>query len=102
MPGAALSQDAAAFFSGGQAHGGAAAAESIEVMAANWLAVQVYMACQWTVLAGFAGMHAQGISAQEARAAMAIHRVPLARRQDLLRRVQIMAEAARPILNKSA
>lgn len=67
----------------------------------NWPAVQVYLACQWTLHVGVSAPYWQGIATSEAVAAMHAHRIPAAARADTLRRVQIMVAAARSVLNKA-
>ena len=74
--------------------------DDIEVLECNWPAVQVYLACQWTVGVGMEAVVWFGISAAEILAAMRIQRIARAERADTQRRVRIMVGAARPLLNK--
>lgn len=49
---------------------------AIPVLAINWNTVQVFLACQWTLLLGMSGSFFQGISAQEIRSAVILLRIP--------------------------
>jgi hypothetical protein len=73
----------------------------IEVLECNWPAVQVYLACQWTVGVGMEAIVWFGISAAEILAAMRILQIARADHAATLRRVRIMVGAARPLLNRA-
>lgn len=66
----------------------------------NWLTVNVFLSCQWTLVMGMQGGIYQGISAREIEAACRLQRVQRAQMQEVLAGVRVMVAAASPILNE--
>ena len=105
--GVSLSPAALAFFKGETRRSSRAvddrnAEPVIEVLECNWIAVQVYRACQWTIHVGMTTRpYFQGISCAEIMAGMQSECVPRRQWSDTRRRVRIMANAASQVLNKS-
>lgn len=65
----------------------------------NRVAVQVYRACQWTVVGTMADVYHVGISGQEVRSVVELHRIEPECWPDVSERVRVMVDAARPLLN---
>ena len=63
----------------------------IEVLDCNWTAVQVYLRCQQTMLAGMSGVAYLGVSASEAMASARMLRAPVREWPELIDSVQMLA-----------
>lgn len=74
-------------------------ADTLEVLQCNWLALQTYQRCRWTIIAGMGGVHYDGISAQELHSALALLRIASEDWDDVLWRVDHLVRIAQPILN---
>lgn len=74
----------------------------IEVLAENESAVQVYLRCQQTMLAGMSGAVILGVSASEAMASARMLRVPVREWPDVIDGVQLLASLVAKIENDKA
>jgi len=75
---------------------------TIEVLDCNWTAVQVYLRCQQTMLAGMSGVAYLGVSASEAMASARMLRVPVREWPDTLDGAQSLAGMVAKIENDKA
>lgn len=74
----------------------------IEVIERNWVVVETYCACTWTMAGGgMGGFRFIGISAEEIKAAASLLGVRRPDWRRVLRGVRVMANAAAPLLNGS-
>ena len=74
----------------------------VEVLAGNWHAVQVYMRCQPTMIAGMSGAVILGVSASEAMASARMLRVPERRWPGVIDGAQALASLVAKIENDKA
>ncbi len=74
----------------------------VEVLVCNWHAVQTYMRCQPTMLAGMSGAVILGVSASEAMAAARMLRVPPKRWPAVIDGAQTLASMVAKIENAKA
>ena len=74
----------------------------IEVLAENWHAVQAYVRCQHTMLAGMGGAVYLGVSSQEVRAAASMLRIPSREWPDVIDGAQALASKIAAIENAKA
>lgn len=78
---------------------GTTGSDTIDVLACNWLAVEVYRLCQWTVCMGAASGFWLGIASQELRAVIELKRVLPDAWDELIDKVRLLVAVARPLLN---
>jgi energy-converting hydrogenase Eha subunit G len=76
--------------------------QEIEVLDDNASAVQVYLRCQQTMLAGMSGAVILGVSASEAMASARMLRVPVREWPDVIDGVQQLASLVAKIENAKA
>lgn len=73
--------------------------QEIEVLECNWTAVQVYLRCQMTTIAGMSGAVLLGVSASEAMASARMLRVPVREWPETIDGVQVLASLVAKIEN---
>lgn len=73
---------------------------TVPVVADAMAAVAVFRTCRLHAIAAGMGVFWDGISAQELRAGLWLHRVPAAERESVIEDVQFMAQAACRQLNR--
>lgn len=73
----------------------------VGVLSANWDTVQVYQRCEWTLVIGMGGAFWQGISTQEANAALEALSIERSKWPRVLDGLRVMTRAASPLLNKT-
>ncbi len=74
----------------------------VEVLVCNWHAVQTYMRCQPTMLAGMSGAVILGVSASEAMAAARMLRVPPKRWPSVIDGAQALGSMVAKIENEKS
>jgi len=74
----------------------------IVVLPWNAETVRVFRQCQPTILAGFGASAWLGISAVELRAALALERVPMGRRDVVIAGVRVMERVTREVEKEAA
>ncbi len=76
-------------------------AEPGRVWCDNWWTAQVFLRCQWTLIAtGLSRPEHQGIASAEIHANCALLRIPPAEWPHIASGVRLMASAARDVLNE--
>lgn len=74
----------------------------VEVLAGNWHAVQVYLRCQQTMLAGMSGAVLVGVSASEVMACARMLRVPERRWPAVIDGAQLLGSLIAKVENDKA
>jgi hypothetical protein len=74
----------------------------VEVLVCNWHAVQTYMRCQPTMLAGMSGAVILGVSASEAMASARMLRVPERKWPSVIDGAQALASMVAKIENEKS
>lgn len=72
---------------------------SVEVLACNWLTVEVYQTCQLGFASGAGGAICLGIPATEIHAALQLQRVPRPQWREVAAGIQLMGRVGAAMIN---